>query len=401
MADTIIQDDASLTAMATSAPSRVVIAPCRPTGLREAATTAVPTVPPTGVLALVSMWRRIVRFVVGTVIILGATEGYLALAEPDAIEISSFNARVATPYVEFYSKPNFTGQCIVTNDAGFRYGPLPVEKPAGELRVFFLSSSVGFRGEANETTIAGYMEGLLAARMNDSGRRLRVINASGTSFTSTQSLVLLVTKILKYQPDVLLIFHGPESLLYPSVYESRPGYPFNFRVRERIQNNTATAVDGVNPLVAMLNQFRLTRHFHPNLGRNARQTAIAQHNHLKTFHSLEEYDPYIDTLVEDVERMARIAAAYDCRTMIAIPPWQSAALLPGAVERLAERVEDHANRGKIGMTRYIDTRQVTKELSARRLWQADGVHWNDDGNRLIATYLAGALEEAGWLDPAP
>ena len=399
MADTIIQDDTSLTAMATAAPSEAAIAPCHPTRSREAATTAVLTTPPTGVLALVSMWRRIVLFVVGMFIILGATEGYLAVAEPDAIETTSFNARVATPYVEFYSKPNFTGQCIITNNAGFRYGPLPVEKPEGELRVFFLSSSVGFRGDSNQTTIAGYMEGLLAARMNGSGLRVRVINASGTSFTSTQSLVLLVTKILKYQPDVLVIFHGPESLLYPSVYESRPGYPFNFRVRERIQNKTATADDGVNPLVAMLNQFRLTRYFHPNLGRNARQAAIAQHNYLKTFHSLEEYDPYIDRMVEDVERIARIAAAYDCRTMIAIPPWQSAVLLPGAIERLAERVEDHANRRTATM-RYIDTQQVTKELSVRRLWQADGVHWNDDGNRLIARYLAEVLDEAGWLDSA-
>lgn len=400
MTDTIIQDEQSLTAMATAAPSQTAIAPCRPAGAKKTAATAVPTAPPIGVLALVSMWRRIVLFLVGMFIILGATEGYLALTEPDATEASSFNARAATPFVEFYSKPNFTGKCISTNDAGFRYGPLPVEKPAGELRVFFLSSSMGFRGEANETTIAGYMEGLLAARRRGSGLRVRVINASGTSFTSTQSLVLLVTRILKYEPDVLVIFHGPESLLYPSIYESRPGYPYNFRVRERIQNKTATADNGVNPFVAMLSQFRLTRLFHPNLGRNARQTAIAQHNYLKTFHSLEEYDPYIDTMIEDVDRMARIAAAYDCRTMIAIPPWRSAALLPGAIERLANRVEGHANRRTATM-RYIDTRQVTKELSARRLWQADGVHWNDDGNRLIATHLAGALEETGWLNPAP
>ena len=400
MTDTIIQDEESLTAMATAAPSQAAIAACHATRSRKAATTAVLKAPPTGVLALVSMWRRIVLFLVGMFIILGATEGYLALTEPDATEASSFSARVATPYVEFYSEPNFTGKGINTNDAGFRYGPLSVEKPAGELRVFFLSSSMGFRGEANETTIAGNMESLLAARMNGSGRRLRVINASGTSFTSTQSLVLLVTKILKYQPDVLVIFHGPESLLYPSVYESRPGYPFNFRVRERIQNKTAAAGNGVNPLVAMLNQFRLTRHFHPNLARNARQAAIAQHNFLKTFQSLEEYDPYIDTMIEDFGRMARIAAAYGCRTMIAIPPWQSAALLPGAIERLSERVEDHANQCT-ATTRYLDTRQVTKELSARRLWQADGVHWNDEGNRVIATYLAEALEEVGWLDPAP
>ncbi|MCH8149236.1 MAG: SGNH/GDSL hydrolase family protein [Planctomycetes bacterium] len=350
--------------------------------------------------ALVSMWRRMVLFVGGMFIILGATEGYLALVEPDTIETSSFNARHATPYVEFYSKPNFTGRSIITNDAGFRYGPLPVEKPVGELRVFFLASSVGFRGKANETTIAGYMESLLAAQRNGSKRHVRVINASGTSFTSTQSLVLLVTKILKYQPDVLVVFHGPESLLYPSVYENRPGYPFNFRVRERIQNRTATADDGVNSIVAILNQFRLTRHFHPNLARNVRQAAIAQHNYVTTFHSLEEYDPYIDTIVDDVARMVRIAAAYDCRTMIAIPPWQSAALLPGAVERLAERVQDQANR-YAGATRYIDTRQMTNELSTRRLWQADGVHWNDDGNRLIATYLAESLEETGWLERAP
>ena len=131
MVDTIIQDEASLAAMATAAPSRVAIAPCHSTGSGDAAATAVPAAPPTGVLALVSIWRRIVLFVGGVFVILSAAEGYLVLTEPDTVGTPSFNAREAAPYVEFYSKPNFTGRCIITNDAGFRYGPLPVEKPAG------------------------------------------------------------------------------------------------------------------------------------------------------------------------------------------------------------------------------------------------------------------------------
>jgi|GEM_PF-3537491 len=355
----------------------------------------------TGVAALVSLWARLVLFGGGILVVLASIEGGLSWWVAQEPVAPTFDARQAAPYVEFYSEPNFHGGGVLTNEAGFRYESLPLKKPAGETRVFFLSSSVGFRGETNDTTIAGWMERLIKEGPAHTGRTIRVINASSTSFNSTQSLVLLVTRVLAYEPDIVVVFHGPESLLYPSVYESRPGYPFNFRVRERGQQRGGPASGDTGPVLAALRSLRLTQVFHPDLGRNAQQAAFAKHNLVRTFAEVEQYDPYIDVVCEDVEKIVRIALSFGCRTVVAVPPWRSPSLLNGAVERLADRVAVTIDRYGRGAVRYVDTLPLANDLTVGHYWQADGVHWADDGNRLVAKRLVEVLLSTDWLSSSP
>ena len=356
------------------------------------------TVRPTGLTAAVGLGRRLLLFLAGAAAIFGGVESGLWLTEDDADHEPEFLRRQPAPYIEFYSEPDYHGGGVETNAAGFRYGPLPVAKPTGETRIFLLSSSVGFRGATNETTIAGFMEQQLTPLAKSSRRRIRVINASGTSFCPTQSLVLLVTRVLAYEPDVIVVFHGPEALLYPSVYESRPGYPFNFRVRERLHDELAGNLAEPDPLIGLLMQTRVMRRFHPDLGREARQAELARYNSVIAISALEQYDPYIEAIVGDVKKMARVASACGCRTLVAIPPWRSPALLPGAVERLAGRLRSTFARSNDRDVRFIDSAGWMDEMNARGLWRPDGVHWDDRGNRVIAGHLTKAIGDAGFLD---
>ena len=134
------------------------------------------------------------------------------------------------------------------------------------------------------------MEQQLAAMPEMSGRRIRVINASGSSFTARQSLVLLVTRILNYDPDVIVVFHGPETLYYPTACECRPGYPFNFSVREHQYEKLRGNIEGPNPLIALIMGTRTMKRFHPNLARQSLQTKLATRNRVITIDSLEQYD---------------------------------------------------------------------------------------------------------------
>ncbi len=352
---------------------------------------------PTGALAIVALWRRLTLFVAGMAVIVVSLEVGVRLT-PSAVPAErSFDRRMPTPYVEFYSEPDFHGGGIDTNSVGFRYAELPRTKPPGEKRVFFLGGSAGFRGATNDQTIAGYMEQMLSSVESESVQRVRVINASGTSFCAAQSLVLLVTRILLYEPDVIVVFHGPESLLYPTVYESRPGYPFNFSVRERVRDKVAGKTDPGNPLTAMLMSLRFMQRFHPNLGRNARQDALAKYNNTIMIDTLDQYDPYIHAVVKDMQAMARVARAHGCRSLLATPPWKAAALLPGSVDRLADQVRAMTLSRDGDGGRFVDTHAMGEELEARRLWRPDGVHWGDEGNKMIAERLVRALDDAGFL----
>ncbi|MBU0718905.1 MAG: SGNH/GDSL hydrolase family protein [Planctomycetes bacterium] len=351
----------------------------------------------TGLSAIALIWRRLVLFVAGLALVLVAIEMGLSLRAQNLPVVRRFERRLPAPYIEFYPEPNYCGEGVVTNDAGFRYGALPKAKPADEVRIFFLSSSYGFAGATNDTTIPGFMERQLASRPVASGRRVRVINASGPSFCLRQSLVLLVTRVLDYSPDVIVVFHGSETLSYATGFERRPGYPFNFRVRERLHDKVAGYVKGPEPLTNLLMRTRLMQRFHPDLGRNAIQEDLSQYNNVIAIDSLEQYDPYIDTVVEDISKMARLASTFDCRTLVAIPPWKSPILLPGAVERLAERVRGACSELRVHGVTFVEASSLVGEMNSQQLWGPDGVHWDDRGNELVANHLVHALVEGGLV----
>ncbi len=347
---------------------------------------------------LSSVWRRLVLFAAGLALILGGIETSLYLADSTLTPPLEDVSRHPAPYVEFYQQPNFDRNGIVTNEAGFRYGPLPRAKPPGETRVFFFGTSVGFNGVTNEATISGYMERMLGAMPEYTGRRIRVVNASGVSFSTGQSLALLVTRVLEYAPDLVIVFHGPEALFFPVSFESRPGYPFNFMVREDLHASLTGEAVQPDPLISLLMRTRTMQFFQPDLQRRAVQSELFRRNNATTISSLEQYDPYIDAVISDVSKMVRIGGAYGARTLVAVPPARAGSILPGGLDRLGSRLEDAVNSQPGNSVRYVDTLSLGVELDDRRLWWSDGIHWTDEGNLLIAECLVHSIVESGQLD---
>ena len=135
------------------------------------------------------------------------------------------------------------------NPQGFRDSkPLPLAKPANEIRIFVLGGSTAFgQGNlSNQTTISSKLEALLQKRINQQksspgiyrpdvfpffkplrekvstlpaklkAGNYRVINAAVPGYTSGNQLAQLALEILPYQPDMIIVLDGYSDLMLPS-----------------------------------------------------------------------------------------------------------------------------------------------------------------------------------------
>jgi hypothetical protein len=135
------------------------------------------------------------------------------------------------------------------NEQGFRDNqPISKSKPQDEIRIFVLGGSSAF-GEMslnNQTTFAHKLEAKLNQRVEDQKThpdryrpqplpvyypekikalalpsqikplKYRVINAAVPGYSSGNELAQLVTKVMPYQPDVIIVMNGYADLLLPS-----------------------------------------------------------------------------------------------------------------------------------------------------------------------------------------
>ena len=123
---------------------------------------------------------------------------------------------------------------VYSNEDGFRIPSpgykLPKQKTAGQFRVAFLGSSSVQIASTFDVTLPGSFKKLLQRRYP--GRDVEVINAGIQSCVSRQSLVQLVTTVVDYQPDVVILYDGLNDLGLPMTYESRANFPYNFQTME-------------------------------------------------------------------------------------------------------------------------------------------------------------------------
>lgn len=351
------------------------------------------TLRPTGWWAVADLGKPLLIYLGGLAVILAAGEGVLAWQAFLNPPPRRFMNRYPTPYVEFYGEPNYNHDGISTNEVGFRYGSIPKQKPPGEFRIFFLAASAGFRGATNGTTISGFMEKMIAQRATVAGKRVRVVNASGTSFVTRQSLVLLITKVLDYEPDVIIVFQGPESLYYPVVYEERVGYPFGFKAREASAEQLMRYLERPNAIAAAIAGTHLMQWFHPDLVRKMMQTKLSILRPHVPLTSVAELEPHMEGVANDVSKMIRIAAAYGCRTIVAMPPWLNRGVTKDAIPTLSERLKETcAQAGDAGAI-FLDASPIEAVLTAGGLWDPDQIHWLSDGNRIMATEFVRVLVE--------
>ncbi len=91
------------------------------------------------------------------------------------------------------------------NAEGFRYGDVEQQKPAGTWRAFTLGDSQTYgAGVAAHQSYTAFAEQDLRQRLSD-GRQLELINTGISGYTSLQALRLIRSKLLDWQPDLLVV----------------------------------------------------------------------------------------------------------------------------------------------------------------------------------------------------
>jgi len=129
--------------------------------------------------------------------------------------------RVPHPFIEF--KGSF--QSGKHNSLGYG-GKIPEQKKQGEYRIIFLGGSTVRFGEP---AIPERVEQLFHA---DNFKEVQVFNFGVSGSNTGMELARLVFEALAYQPDLIVSYSGANDIILPLSADPRPGYPFNFMIRE-------------------------------------------------------------------------------------------------------------------------------------------------------------------------
>ena len=106
-------------------------------------------------------------------------------------------------------------------------------KEPGEVRVFVVGGSTTFMGSSNSNTIPGQLERLFQAHDHFN---VTCYNFGIISQCSTQQLVLTCTKLLDFQPDIIVTYDGINELIGHYGFDPRVGNPYNFFFMESVLN---------------------------------------------------------------------------------------------------------------------------------------------------------------------
>lgn len=169
--------------------------------------------------AFVTVISRIGLAVFGVALALAALELFLRAAYPTRIPT------VPDPLLTYRLEPGVTAwrsfpfeyrtrYTLDTN--GLREDGLPVDKPAGELRILVLGDSValGLQVQPDETT-----PGQLEAALNAGGAaRVEAINAAAPSYTTAQQALYAESEGLRFSPDVLVVIFYTQNDIYDNAY---------------------------------------------------------------------------------------------------------------------------------------------------------------------------------------
>lgn len=176
-----------------------------------------------------SAGKKLVFAVVVTVAIFGILEIVLALAGTrqmlyDADPYVGFSANVPL-FVEKTDDPGHTKVVTAKNKRNFfNDQEFDRQKPDGSYRIFCMGGSTTYgRPYHDMTSFAGWLRESLPVA--DPARSWEVINAGGISYASYR-VALLMEELVRYQPDLFIIYTGHNEFLerrtYSSILETPP-----------------------------------------------------------------------------------------------------------------------------------------------------------------------------------
>lgn len=113
------------------------------------------------------------------------------------------------------SEPNQHLPTLNINSHGFRGPEISMEKPYSSFRIFVVGGSTTFapRAISDQHTIPGYLQKYL--ERENLSKNVEVINAGIPAFVSGDELVVVKNKILKFSPDLIIIYDGVNDINLP------------------------------------------------------------------------------------------------------------------------------------------------------------------------------------------
>lgn len=130
------------------------------------------------------------------------------------------------PYTITSPKPNlhFVVKNIdyTNNSLGFRTSKeVVMPKPKGVFRVFVIGGSTVYGGFNDKWIMSSYLEKELSAFIPN----VEVINAGVVGYASESELILLETKVLDLDPDLVVVFDGRNDIYYSTIpgWQNRGG----------------------------------------------------------------------------------------------------------------------------------------------------------------------------------
>lgn len=152
------------------------------------------------------------------------------------------------PFLTITMAPNYTGIktgyhgndegrfVFQTNTHGFRTRHFEIDKPKGVFRTVMLGGSALVTGGDTDSLISACLEKMVPIERK--GLKHEVINAGVPYYTSTQELFLLITKVLDWNPDRVVFYHGRNDIFCGSLprYE-KDILPHNRRIIELVEKS--------------------------------------------------------------------------------------------------------------------------------------------------------------------
>ncbi len=321
------------------------------------------------------------------------------------------------PYVEFRPPSNATWKSEYpspsshirelaveyTNKDSFRIPSpdynLQKQKPEEELRIAVIGGSTVRVGTNFEVTLPGSLKRILNAKYPQ--KRIEVINGGIISAISRQELIFLLTTVVDYEPDILIIYDGINDSGQMVYYEKRLNFPYNFRVMETAWDQYVThRKDSVWRL--LLDRSAILKWLWPQEFGDGRIL-----NTLPATQLIENQNSqrkFAEAYIDNWEKINRICQAYGIRPLFVLQPTSLFSIFQETEKEVSPSSDLDKNLFANFLV-YKEFRKVVKgfrqrhpqltilDLSSLLPREAfyDGAHVYDEVNHTIAKNLADAM----------
>ena len=190
-----------------------------------------------------SIWAKVTLAGLSPLAAFSLCEGVLFLAGVRPLSLTE------DPYVGFASsqplfieeKPENGPPMWVTNPAKlihFNRQTFPAEKEKGTFRIFSVGGSTAYGHPWRDpVSFSGWLRELLPKA--DPSRKWEVINAGGISYASYRE-AMLIAELVRYQPDLILVYSGHNEFLEERTYRSTTDIPVMVRELSSLLDHTRT-----------------------------------------------------------------------------------------------------------------------------------------------------------------